>query len=229
MVISSIWQDIRFAVRTLAKNRLFAILGIATLALGIGAGTAIFSLVSGLLLRPLPGSKDNSQLFAIAFNNPGDKDLHGASYLDFMDYRAHGDAFQDMTAYMLGAAVVTADNRSDQVILNYVAGDFFSALGLKPTIGRVFYPGEGDRPGTRAVMVFGHGYWQRRFGGDPNVIGKNVTVRRSSMVEHSVVNRRVASSNLARGAILYDFSNLDETLPTRKSPVEVFVGRLSLP
>ena len=85
MAISSIWHDIRFSVRTLAKNPLFAILGISTLALGIGPGPAIFSLANGLLLRPPPGSKDNSQLFAIAFSNPRDKDLHGASYLDFMD------------------------------------------------------------------------------------------------------------------------------------------------
>lgn len=108
--MSSIWQDIRFSIRALIKNPSFAVLAIATLALGMGAGTTIFSLVNGLLLRPLPGNKDNNRLFAIAFSGPSDSDLHGASYLDFMDYRAHADAFQDMTAYMLGAAVMTADN-----------------------------------------------------------------------------------------------------------------------
>ena len=175
--MSSIWQDIRLSIRMMLKNPSFAILGIATLALGIGAGTAIFSLVNGFLLRPLPGSKDNTQLFAVAFSSPHEGDLHGASYLDYMDYRAHADAFQDMTAYTLGAGILSADNRSDRVILNYVAGDFFSALGLQPTIGRLFYPGEGDRPGTGAVMVLGYSFWQQRFVGDPSVVGKSVTLK----------------------------------------------------
>jgi putative ABC transport system permease protein len=77
--MSSIWLDIRFSIRTMVKNPSFAILGIATLALGIGAGTAIFSLVNGFMLRPLPGGKDNSQLFAVAFSSPDDRDLHGTS------------------------------------------------------------------------------------------------------------------------------------------------------
>jgi predicted permease len=175
--MSSIWQDIRFSIRALIKNPSFAVLAIATLSLGIGAGTTIFSLVNGLLLRPLPGNKDNSRLFAIAFSSPSDRDLHGVSYLDFMDYRAQADAFQDMTAYMLGGEVMTADNRSDRIILNYVVADFFSTLGLQSTIGRVFHTGEGDHPGTGPFMVLGYSFWQRRFEGDRDVIGKTVTIR----------------------------------------------------
>src|SRR5579864_1216514 len=141
--LETLWQDLRFAFRMLRKSPGFTTVAVLTLALGIGAGTAIFSLVNGFLLRPLPGAKDNTQLFAVALSSPHDRELHGASYLDYMDYRAHADAFHDMTAYTLGAAIITADDRSDRLILNYVAGDFFSALGLQPAVGRLFYAGEG--------------------------------------------------------------------------------------
>jgi predicted permease len=98
-----------------------------------------------------------------------------------LDYRAHADAFKDMTAYALGAAIITADKRSGRVILNYVAGDFFSALGSQPAVGRLFYPGEGDRPDAAPLMVLGYRFWQQRFGGDPEVVGKNVTVKGKSI------------------------------------------------
>jgi predicted permease len=185
--MTSFWQDIHFAVRMMVKKPAFAILGIATLALGIGAGTAVFSLVNGFVLRPLPGAKDNSQLFAIAFSSSGARELHGASYLDYMDYQAHANAFQDMTAYTLSAAIISAGNRSDRIIVNYVAGDFFSALGLRPAIGRLFYPGEGDRPGTGPVMVLGYSFWQQRFGGDPAVVGTNVSIKGKSITVIGVV------------------------------------------
>jgi predicted permease len=153
----------------------FTIVAALTLALGIGANTAVFSVVNGFLLRPLPG-KDNDKLVVVGIRHPGGESAHGLSYLDFRDYRAQAESFADMAAYANGFVGLTADNRSERILVQFLTGNFFSMLGLQPAAGRFFYPGEGEQSGTEPLLVLGHAYWQKRFGGDPSVIGKGVIV-----------------------------------------------------
>jgi len=176
----SFLQDVRYGLRMLGRSPSFTALAILTLALGIGASTAIFSAVNALVLRPLPG-EGNGQLLAVAFRDPRDADSHKMSYLDYKDFQQQAVSFADLTAYDLGFGVLTADQRSDRLLVSYVPGDFFSVLGMQPAVGRLFYPEEGDQPGTTQSLVLGYSYWQQRFGGDPGIVGKSVTLRGRSI------------------------------------------------
>jgi predicted permease len=168
-------QDVRYAVRMLLKSPSFTVLAILTLALGIGASAAIFGVVNGFYLRPLPG-KDNSNLQVIAIGHPGNFDPHGPSFMDFQDYRANSNAFSEMAAYDLDFVGVRADNRSDRVFGNYVTGDFFATLGLQPALGTLIFSGEPDKSAAPPVVIISYPYWQRRFGADPAIIGKTISV-----------------------------------------------------
>lgn len=168
-------QDVRYAVRMLLKTPAFTVIAVLTLALGIGASAAIFGVVNGLYLRPLPG-KDNANLEVVAIRHPGNTDPHGPSFLDFQDYRAGSNAFSEITAYNMDFVGVRADNRSDRVFANYVTNDFFATLGLQPSMGTLVFSGEADKSGALPALVISYPYWQRRFGGDPAIIGKTVAV-----------------------------------------------------
>ncbi len=168
-------QDVRYAVRMLLKSPSFTVLAILTLALGIGASSAIFGVVNGFYLRPLPG-KDNADLVVIAIRHPGNSDPHGPSFVDFQDYRANSNAFSEMAAYNMDFVGVRADNRSDRVFANYITGNFFATLGLQPALGTLIFPGEPDKSPAPPALIISYPYWQQRFGGDPNIIGKTVNV-----------------------------------------------------
>jgi putative ABC transport system permease protein len=168
-------QDIRYALRMLAKSPGFTALAVLTLALGIGASAAIFGVVNGFLLRPLPG-KDNANLEVIAIRHPGNQDPHGPSFLDFEDYRAGSNAFSAMAAYHMDFVGVRANGRSDRVFTNYITADFFPMLGLQPALGSLVFPGEPDKSGATPMVILSYSYWQQRFAGDAGIIGKNITV-----------------------------------------------------
>jgi predicted permease len=168
-------QDIRYALRMLARSPGFTALAVLTLALGIGASAAIFGVVNGFLLRPLPG-KDNASLEVIAIRHPGNQDPHGPSFLDYQDFRARSDAFSAMAAYDMDFVGVRADGRSDRVFANYITADFFPFLGLQPALGSLVFPGESEKSGVTPMVILSYSYWQRRFGGDSGIIGKNITL-----------------------------------------------------
>jgi predicted permease len=169
--MDTLLQDLRYALRMLARNPGFAVVVILTLALGVGVNTAFFSVANFVVLRPLP-VKDPGQLVVLAMREKATSEILDVSYPDFLDYRQQTSAFSDMLAYKLGFDGFATDNRADHIISSYVTGNYFSMLGIQPAIGRLFEPGEGWTPGTAPVMVLGYSYWQRRFGGDPGVVGK---------------------------------------------------------
>jgi predicted permease len=169
----TLWQDIRFSLRMLRKSPGFTFIAILTLALGIGANTAIFSLANVFLFRPLP-VKDADRLVAIGVQSSPTSEPDQASYLDFLDYK-QAPVFTDMTAFVLDLVGIGADGRADRAIVAEVPSNFFSMLGVRPSIGRLILPGEGDQPKTGNVIVLGYSYWQKRFGGDPKVLGRTVS------------------------------------------------------
>jgi predicted permease len=168
-------QDIRYAFRMLTKSPAFTVLAVLTLALGIGATAALFGVVNGFLLRPLPG-KDNANLTVIAITHPGNDSPHGPSFLDFQDFRAGSDAFSEMAAYDMDYVGARADGQSDRVFANYITANFFGTLGLQPAVGTFIFPGESDKSSAIPVAILSYSYWQQRFGGDPRIIGKSITV-----------------------------------------------------
>lgn len=150
-------------------------IAVLTLALGIGANTAIFSLGNVFLFRPLP-VRNADRLVVVAVQYKADSDPEQLSYLDYLDYKKQADVFTDMTFYDLNLAGLGYQGHADRMIMAYVPSNFFTVLGLRPAAGRLIAPGEGDEPKTGPVVVLGHSYWMKRFGGDTGIIGHSVTL-----------------------------------------------------
>src|SRR6202451_2454635 len=178
--MKTLLQDLRYGWRMLSKTPAATLIIVLTLALGIGANTFIFSVVNGYLLRPLAVPQPQ-QIAVLAARKAGDSPFFfNFSYPDFVDFRKQCASFADVFAYQMSLAGLSADNKADQFFLSYVTGNYFSALGIKPLLGRLILPSEEDQPGQQPVLVLGYSYWQKRFGGDPHVIGKQVRVNGKS-------------------------------------------------
>jgi macrolide transport system ATP-binding/permease protein len=176
----SLWQDLRFAFRALTKSPWFAALAIITLSLGIAVNTSVFSIVNGFILKPLPASHPE-QLEVLGLQQAGDKAIQNFSYPDYVDVREQAASFSDVAAFRLTLGGLTADNRGDHCIITRVTGNYFSMLGLQPAAGRLILPAESQTPGADPVIVLGYSYWQKRFAGDSNVVGKKVEINNHAM------------------------------------------------
>ncbi|MGH9444226.1 MAG: ABC transporter permease [Terriglobia bacterium] len=172
--MSTLLNDLRFGWRQLARNPGFTVVAVITLALGIGANTAIFSVVNGVFLRGLPAQNPN-QLVGLSFHPKGGLGFY-FSYPDFEDIRKQANSFSSMFAYDIELDGLSDGHRANQVVTSYVTGNYFTTLGLKPALGRVILPSEGKISGSDPVLVLGYSCWKERFGGDPGVLGKQVQV-----------------------------------------------------
>jgi predicted permease len=175
-ILENFFQDLRFAARMLRKNPGVTTVVVLTLALGVGANTAIFGLVNGVLLQRLP-VRASEQMAALAIQGSGyPLGALGFSYPQFGEFREQAAPFCEVFGQSLGRPNFTADGHSDTLSVSGVSSNYFSALGLKPSLGRLILPGEGEKPGEPAMLVLGYSFWQKRFGGDPGVTGKEVRV-----------------------------------------------------
>lgn len=164
-------QDLVYGLRGLQRNPGFAAVVVFTLALGIGANTAIFSVVHGVLLRDLPYTEpDRLVTLAQAAPKAGQASL-GFSVPDFTDFRERNRTFSGMSEYHSMFFILLGRAEPERVQTGVVSDNFFDLLGVKPLLGRTFLPGE-DKPGAPAVLVLSYDYWQRNFGGDANVVGQ---------------------------------------------------------
>ena len=205
--LQDLLQDLRFGLRMLRKSPGFTAVAVLTLALGIGANTAIFSIVDSLLLRPLP-VKDPGQLTVLAFQQGNGPLLTPFSIADYRDIRAQTtNAFSDMLGYQVGLDGLSINGEAERVLTNYVAGNYFSMLGLKPYLGRLILPSEGQTPGADPVIVLSYSYWENRFSGDRSIIGKKVLINGQSS---TVVG--VAPPGFD-GVWLYPFASVQVYLP----------------
>jgi predicted permease len=167
-----VWQDVRYALRMLAKSPALTIIVILTLALGIGANTAIFGIVNGLLLRPLP-VKSPEQIMVLASRLQGDTlGIFTLSYPELQDFRKQSDAFSDIFASQPDLGGLSVDGKPNQFFYARVTGNYFSGLGVQAATGRVLVPSEGEAGGAQPYIVLSYSYWQKRFGGDSSVVGK---------------------------------------------------------
>ncbi|MGC0773378.1 MAG: ABC transporter permease [Candidatus Acidiferrum sp.] len=170
--MSKLLQDVRYAFRLLAKNPGFTAIAILTLALGIGANTAIFSVVNGVLLRPLP-FRDPSRLVLIA--EKSSFPVISTSYENYMDWRDQSHSFESMEATRGGAITLTGAGEPERLNVQMATAGLFPMLGINPHIGRTFLPEE-DRAGGAPVVLLSYGLWQRRFGGSQDIIGKAINL-----------------------------------------------------
>ena len=173
--MNALVQDVRYSMRMLARSPGFTAVAVLTLALGIGANTAIFSVVNGLFLRGLQ-MQDPGTLVTLGFTHKKDVGLSLVSYPDFEDIQRQANRWVDLFAYRFGVDGLNVGERADHILTNYVTGDYFTALGTKPALGRLILPSEGKVPGADPVIVLAYSCWKTRFGGDPSVIGKAVRI-----------------------------------------------------
>ena len=167
------FKDIQYGVRMLLKNPGVSLVAILTLALGIGANTAIFSGVNAFLMRPLPVPRPNELVRPMEVAE--DRGMHDEmSYPDFLDYRAQSTSFVGLAAEDMVSAALDTENQNDVIWGQVVSANYFKMLEVKPILGRTFAPDEDKTVGANAVLVLSHSLWQRRFGGDPNIVGKTV-------------------------------------------------------
>jgi predicted permease len=173
--MGSLMQDVQYGMRTLRKNPGFTAVAILTLALGIGANTAIFSLVDAFLLRPLP-VKDPQQVTTLAYQLKGGQLINVFSVPDYRDIREQtGNVFSGLITYQISLDGLSVNGKADRIVTSYVAGNFFSTLGIKPALGRFILPSE-EETAVAPVLVLGHSYWMTRFGGDPGIVGTKVSI-----------------------------------------------------
>src|SRR5215831_12351595 len=179
--MSTLLQDLRYGARILLKQPVFTLIAVLTLSLGIGANTAIFSLVNAVLLRPLPFAEPERLVWT--WGEFSGANRASTSPPDFLDYRAQSRSFEELAATYFNSFNLTGVGEPERVIGSSVTANFFQAIGVRLVQGRAFLPEE-ERSSPAQVAIIGQGLWQRRFGGDPQIIGKTIQLDGRS---HTVV------------------------------------------
>ncbi len=169
--MSQLLQDLRYAARTLANSRGFAAVAILTVALGIGANTAIFSFVDGILLKPLP--YDHPDRIVRVLEKPPLGPRNGISTLNFLDWQRDNDVFDFMAGQAGGSATLTGVGEPVQLRGGRVSAHFFDIFGIRPALGRTFAADE-DQPGKDHVVILANPLWVTQFGADPTIVGRTV-------------------------------------------------------
>ena len=170
--LETIWQDLRYATRMLRKHPVMTLIAVFTLALGIGANTAIFSVVNAVLLNAVPYYEPQRLVWVMEVREGRPESPHANSYLF---WQAQSQVFEHLVAYNRGSRELTGRGESERLESLKVTANVFPALGLAPQLGRAF-TAEDDRPEAAPVALLGHALWQRRFGGDPAIIGQSLTL-----------------------------------------------------
>jgi putative ABC transport system permease protein len=182
--MTSALADLRFALRGLRRSPLFSTVAILSLALGIGANTAIFTLIDQVLLRKLPVNHPEQlvMLYQRANNMGSNMGARMHSYPLYQDLQQRAEPLSEVLCRRLAPVSVSIDNQTERIQAEMVSGNFFTMLGVKPALGRVFNSQEDDRQYQgHPDVVLSYGYWERRFGRDPNVLGKKILVNDSPM------------------------------------------------
>jgi len=218
-------QDLRYGVRMMVKNPGFSFVAVLTLALGIGANTAIFSIVNAVLLQPLPFSEPDKLIWVWGNIRNGGRSA-SVSPLDYLDYRAQNTSFEQFAATFTVPAPfnLTGSGEPERLQGAVVTGNFFQALGVNPTLGQTFLL-ENEEPGRDQVVVLSHRLWKQRFAGDPSLIGKTLTLDGKTF---EVIGVMPAGFNFPRGAELWTPMNFEISpgMKQRKAHFLRPIGRL---
>jgi hypothetical protein len=181
---SSLLADLKFALRTLRRSPLFTLIAVMSLALGIGANTAIFTIMDQLMLRLLPIHDPDRMVMlyqeGIHMGSNSGPRMH--SYPLYQDFQKKAEAFADVICRRAVEASLSVDNQTERVDAELVSGNYFTALGVKPAAGRLFNSAEDDQVYSgHPVVVLSHEYWATRFAGDPKVVGRKILVNNFPM------------------------------------------------
>jgi len=183
-------QDLRYARRVLTKSPAFTTVSVLSIALGIGVNATVFGFVNSLMLRPLP-LPGNERLVRIQDDNI-------PAYSDYLAFGERADAFDGLAAYDFDSFNMLDGESSGRVGVTVVSGNYFDVLKVGPSLGRTFSPEEDDRPGSTPAAVISHGLWQRRFGADPNVVGRTFRLQSVPFTVIGVAPREFTGASLGQ-------------------------------
>lgn len=172
--METFWQDLRYGLRVLRASPGFAAVAVLSLALGIGANTSIFSVVNAALLRPLPVTEPDRLMFV--FSGTTTNPWSTSSYPDYLDYKDKNEVFGDLLTYSDITMSARVEDQTDLIAGSIVSGNFFDLLGVRAALGRTFAIEEDKTPNTHPVAVISHDLWHQRFGGDANVVGRQLAL-----------------------------------------------------
>ena len=200
------WQDLRDAIRSLRKAPIVTGVAVVSIALGVGANTAVFSIFDKLLLRQLPVD-DPERIVRVATQGFYYGSTYGTgrelSYSVYVELRDNNGVFEDMFALFPFAAAVNDGGRTEMARSELVSGNYFGALGIRAVRGRVIGPGEDRVPGGHPVAVISHAYWQQRFGADPHIVGRTLLIRSQPITIIGVVEPRFEGLSLTSRAQVF--------------------------
>jgi putative ABC transport system permease protein len=215
--------DIRYALRNLLRRPTFTLIAVVTLALGIGANTAIFSAVNALLLKPLP-FPELDRVVAIWDKMPSRGVLHNeVTVANYLDWQAQTQSFEQLALYRWWSANLTGIDPPERIQGFLVTANFLDVTGIKPILGRTFSPEE-NQPGKDQVAVITHSLWQRRFGGDPNILDKTITI---NSIVRRVIGVMPERFNFPKSAEIYaPLQMTPELMKNRTGHGYYVIGRL---
>ena len=171
-----LWHDVRYGFRMLLKGRGFTVVSVLTLALGIGANTAIFSVVNATLIRPLPYPNASRLVMVWERRMPDGEKQNVTSPATFLNWRDDNTVFEQIAAFYSDTAIASGGDAPEQVAASGVTPNLFAILGVHPALGRGFIPSQDGAPGAERVAVLSFELWQRRYGANPNVLGSKIVV-----------------------------------------------------
>jgi predicted permease len=194
--MQTLLHDLRFGARQLLKRPGFTLLAIISMALGIGANTAIFSLVDTVAFRPLPvrNASELQELYG-TLHNGADYTLQ--SYLNYKDYRDRNQVFTGLIAYRIAVASLSHNGNNERVWGTMASANYFDVLGVPPLLGRGFLPEEDQTPKSHPVVVLSYGCWQKRFGSDPTIVGRTVLVNNTPFTVVGVARKGFIGTDVA--------------------------------
>jgi putative ABC transport system permease protein len=214
-------NDLRYAARLLRKSPLFTLAVVLTVALGIAANTAIFSVVNSVTLRPLPYEQPDRLVWVAEKNDRLNIPTFAASVLNYLSWKEQVRTL-DLAAFGFANFVLTGRGDPEQLTGGRITPSLFPMLGITPVLGRSFHEGE-DRPGGPGVMMLGEGLWKRRFGGDPSILGRSLTL---NGLDFTVVGIAPASFSLLSNGDMWIPLTIDPPRENRRNHVILAVGRL---
>jgi putative ABC transport system permease protein len=171
--MQTLWQDIKYGVRMLLKNPAISVIVILALALGIGANTAIFSVVNTVLLNPLP--YDQSDQLVFLNEKSAVLDEMSISYPNFQDWRTQTQSFEKIGVVNYGSYNLTSSGEAERIVTGQASADLFAVLRVNPLMGRL-YTNDEDQPGGPPVAILSYALWQRRFGGQASILNQTITL-----------------------------------------------------
>jgi predicted permease len=186
--MNTFWQDVRYGLRVLSQNPGFTAIAVLTLALGIGANSALFSVVNGVLLTPLPFPNPD-ELYAVYSTSPTFEES-SISYPNFLDWHKQNESFAYLGAFRSENYNLTGSGEPERLHAHQISAEFFPAYGINPVLGRNFRPEE-DRAGAAPVAILGDGLWKRKFGSSPDILGKSITLNAMTYTVVGVAQSRI--------------------------------------